>query len=337
MSVIFYDGFDNYSVNVPPSIRWPTVVGSSWLSRFVAGRFGGQCFKGSAGASFQLTHPLDTPRDTVSVGFAINQTAIGAGQNVFAFLDAASAGICTLFCSTSGDLVFVRGTSYTSNILVTVPAYLALGVWHYIEIEFTRNATTGSVNIYGDGVLIGSASGVNTGAASVANCKLYASLSSASGASQLDDYYCVSGATRLGERRVITTRPSADTAQKDFAPDSGVNNYSRVNEEPMDGDTSYVSAAIVGNEDLYDFADLPYVPASIDAVQVVCAARKDDATTRTVATVLKSGATTDVGPDLATSASYGAAQKMYELDPNTSAAWTGAAVNALQAGMKVTT
>jgi hypothetical protein len=146
----------------------------------------------------------------------------------------------------------------------------------------------------------------------------------------------VSGATWLGERRIDTLRPSADTAQKDWTPDTGTDNYSRVNETPINGDTSYVTAATVGNKDRYALNDLPINPVTVAAVQALVVARKDDAVTRAIAPVIKSGATEAVGDDFGLASGYGAALKIFETDPNTSSAWTTSGVNALEAGMTVT-
>jgi hypothetical protein len=75
----------------------------------------------------------------------------------------------------------------------------------------------------------------------------------------------------------------------------------------------------VGDLDLYEIGDLPFVPDGIHAVQVTMCARKDDAATREVRSKVKSGATTANGAPHALTASYVYYRDMFETDPNTSA------------------
>lgn len=331
MTILFMDGFDSYSSSVPITTRWS--ISSGVATNSTAGRFGGKCAGNTN--TLIMSHTLPVAKSSLSFGFAHQINNLTTSIPLVTLQDASLTAICTLFLSTSGDLVFVRGSSIGSNVLATASGVITTTVWQHIGLEFTRNATTGIVNIYVNGILVASATGINTGAADIKNIAVR--LGSSTTTELLDDYYCVDGATWLGERRITTLRPSADTAQKDFTPNSGTANFSRVNEAAIDGDTSYVSAATVNNEDIYDLDDLSYTPTGVDAVQILLAGRKDDAATRTIAPVLVSGATTDVGSDVAMAATYTLATQIHETDPNTSAAWTVSAVNALKAGMKVTT
>jgi hypothetical protein len=219
----------------------------------------------------------------------------------------------------------VLGTSSTG--------IFSASVWHYIEIEVARSATVGTFNIYLDGVSVLTLTGQNTGSADVdsMDTKQVSDFTDY----WYDDMYFTDSATRLGESRIDTLRPSADTAQKDWTPNSGANNYSRVGDTTYDGDTSYVSAATVGNKDLYDLGNMPFSPLTIHAVQVVAAAKKDDATTRTYRTNVKSSSTTANGATKALATSYQIFSDVFETDPATSAAWTESGVNAMQVGPEV--
>lgn len=104
----------------------------------------------------------------------------------------------------------------------------------------------------------------------------------------------------------------------------------------FDGDTSVTSSATVNNVDLFTMNDLPTTPNSILGVIPRIAARKTDAGSRSFAPVIKSGATTNVGTATAMSSSYVYHTVLHTVDPNTSSAWTAAAVNALEAGYKIT-
>ena len=112
-------------------------------------------------------------------------------------------------------------------------------------------------------------------------------------------------------------------------------NWANVCEVLWDGDTSYNFDSTIGDQDIYALQDLPGTPVIIAAVQLRLIARKSDTGFRALSTVFVSGATTDTGASTALATTYAEFSKVYGTDPNTSAAWTAAAVNALQAGVKV--
>ena len=94
-------------------------------------------------------------------------------------------------------------------------------------------------------------------------------------------------------------------------------------------DASYVESGTVGHKDLYAYQDLTGTPAAIMAVQVATVARKDDAGSRSLRAVLKSGATTANGATRVLGTSYALHDDRFEVDPATGAAWTKAGVDAL--------
>ena len=113
-------------------------------------------------------------------------------------------------------------------------------------------------------------------------------------------------------------------------------NYTEVDEATHDSDTSYVYSAVTDALDLYEIEDLAFTPASIVAIATKGYMNKDNTGPRTAAAAIKSGSTTSVG----TSQSISTTRQpipptFYATDPDTSAAWTAAGVNALQVGPKV--
>jgi hypothetical protein len=138
----------------------------------------------------------------------------------------------------------------------------------------------------------------------------------------------------LGDVKVVTLRPNADTAQADFTLSAGSVHYSLLAEAPDDdGDASYVESGTVGHKDLYGYQDLTGTPAAIMAVQITTVARKDDAGSRSLRKVLRSGATTANGATRGLGTSYALYDDRFEVDPATGAAWTKAGVDAQEAGV----
>lgn len=101
-------------------------------------------------------------------------------------------------------------------------------------------------------------------------------------------------------------------------------------------DTKYVYASTVGYQDLYGIDPNLNTP-TVFGVEVSGAYRQDDATQRFIKNTIKSASATAEGPATAINQSYTFYPDIYELDPNTGAGFTGAAVNALKIGPKVDT
>ena len=95
------------------------------------------------------------------------------------------------------------------------------------------------------------------------------------------------------------------------------------------------SDATVGDQDTFNCAPMATNLSTVYGVHVKALGLKSDAGARSLQTVLKSGATTALGASTALSTSAGQLKTMYQTDPNTSAQWTQANVNAAKPGYKV--
>ena len=109
-------------------------------------------------------------------------------------------------------------------------------------------------------------------------------------------------------------------------------NALNVAETSIDYDTSYNVVPVGANQDTFLHGALSSTPATIYAVAVSASVRKDDVTVVTAQTTLISGGTTQQGATQSPSSSYLFMRDIYQNDPNTSAAWTGTAVNAAAIG-----
>lgn len=104
------------------------------------------------------------------------------------------------------------------------------------------------------------------------------------------------------------------------------------------GDFGYVFDSTVGHEDLFGVNALVLSPSTIYAVAVSGFMKDNTAGARTVTLNTKSGGTDSPGTNagFTPSTAYGWFQSMWLTDPNTSAAWTAANLNAALAGYKIT-
>lgn len=334
MGLLFMDGFDYYSSSAPTSLNW---TGTTSIDYVTTGRFGGRSLKSNG-----RTHrALASAKSSLSLGFAFWSNvdfSSGTQRQIVSFRNTAGGTTqCSLAISNANKFNFCLGAGETGSptiLDITSTATFVNGVWTYIGIELVRHASSGSFNVYQDGVKILGKTGVNTGGSDIGGVGL--ECNTGSGYALFDDVYCVDGSTWIGEARISSARPAADTAQKDWVPNSGSTNYSRVNETTVDGDTSYVSASAVDAKDLYELSTLGYTPNDIFGIQNVIVARKDDAATRTIAPVTLSGSTETVGASKAMSTSYTTALQLLDQNPDTSTPWTPSDIADLQVGMKVT-
>lgn len=161
----------------------------------------------------------------------------------------------------------------------------------------------------------------------------------------VDDYYLLDASTnatsvatvRLGKINVATRLPTAD-AEVSFSRDSGTTNFSRVNQQGVDGDSSYVFSGVVDAADLYaNPAALTVIDdKAIVAVAVAVAARQTEPDSLSLAPVIKNGGQTYVGQRMGLKAAVYTSEKgIFELDPSTGVRWKPAGVVTATFGQKV--
>lgn len=337
MTILMIDGFDMYDNN---GVCSPNQRG--WLGAISfagqAGRFAGSQAMYITGSANSLIWPMTVASPTVSMGIAYKNGNVGGlvatGSDLLTFSNGTTLQ-CKLGVKSDGSLVCGRG-DFTTNIIgaATAPGLVTSNAWNYLEVELTRHASAGIFKVYLNGALVINATAANTGALDINRAALFGHPNQNN---FYDDFYITDTAIRLGERRVEYLVPSADTATKDWTASTGTNHAALLDEVPTNGDNDYISDAVVGHKDLFDMANLSSTPATIDAVQTVLVARKDDATTRAIRTNFKNGATTSNGTTRSMAATFAASSDLYLVNPDTAAAWTVANVNAAQLGVEVVT
>lgn len=333
MTTPFTEGWDMYPNSRSTwNARW-TLVGGNGDDITTTGRFGGRAWQ--TFYSDQRRAGLPTSAAAGSCGFAYTQASSYGSATIFNLLESGTEHI-RLAANSDGSVTVSRaGTSLGSS----AAAKLSVGVYAYIEIVYTiADSTGGAVEVWINGVKEIDVSGVDTrngGTSGVIN-QIQINGAGTGRNATFDDIYHVDGA-RWGEGRIETLYPNADTAQKDWTPNSGANNYSRVSETSgFDSDTTYISSATAGNKDIYDLSALSSTPAAIKAVTPFFVGRKDDATTRTVRTGVKSNSTTVNGTTQGMASGYTVYRDpALETDPDTTAAWTASGVNSLQSLIEV--
>lgn len=355
MAVVLVDSFDAYNgtgANTGLQAKW-TGVATTRVS-MQAGRFTGQAVRlnsqNNASVTGQVFRSFPGSYTAYTIGFAFRIDALGSitgtnTSNIIAQLtDSAGTFQVGLAVAADGSLVAYRLTGSNSGTQLgsaSAAGVIPTNTWVHIQWSGTIDDATGTfvVKVNNATALNLSSQDTRNGTPTTVNRIYFTQIINVAAADTnnvwIDDLYVQDSSTPLGERRIETLYPTSDVAQG-FSRSTGSTNFSLVDEAQVNGDTDYVQASSVGTVDTYGFGDLTGTPATIDAVQFSAFAEKTDATSRSIALQMKSGATTSDGSDFSLASSYGKFERLQLLDPNGSIAWTTANVNALTGGPKVT-
>lgn len=237
-------------------------------------------------------------------------------------------------------LVLTLG-AYNGTVLGTYVRAATNSVFDYYEMSATIASTGGTCTVRLNGNVVISFTGntKNGGTNTTVDAVSFGNNYAGGEYTYVDDLYICDGTgsapynTFLGDVRVLSLSPTADGSSKQWTPDTGTTNYSRVNEVPYSA-ANYVTSGTVGQRDTYAMADLTGSPTVL-ALQTCVVAKKSDAGTMNLKPAIKSGASVYYGATTALAGSDTTLTDLRTVDPATAAAWTVTGVNAIEAGMEV--
>lgn len=340
---LFADGFDSYSATADMTKKWDSINGSFAAFSAAAGIEGGGALvitgaSGTACATKQVRAPSSSSNFTDDyVAFWVKISAAPAARVIL--LEAVAGGsfnsTLALNIESTGRLSMSSGGQGG----VAAP-FVCDNQFHFVEMELRKTTVSGtSFSLAIDEVQCTSGS---TGATGAANGTDSWALFSTGLTVTIDDvvFWDATGSAPnsypLGVKAIETIRPNGAGANTDFTLHGAATNYQCVNESNADDDGTYVSDATAGHYDLYDYASLSATPASIQAVITNHRARPATASTPTVRAKAKSNSSLANGTSVSLGGlTYKMQQDIFVTDPDTSAAWTGAGVNAAQFGLEL--
>jgi hypothetical protein len=341
MALDFLEGFDYYPDFATAGIGFnSTYAGDIFDVTFENGRFApGKALKFGGNNNPRFAYRALISTTSITFGFAL--------KPIFNLIGATGKPII-VFQSTNGNPQFCLGYDNLGGIRVAQaqPGTLATALavsgdkllpnsWHYIEIELVLSDTVGRIKVYLDGKAQYELTNIDTKGSVDGDIGRLMYFADGFISYQLDDIYVLYGeATARGESRIQLLKPSSDAAVQ-FTPNGGANNFSRVNEVPVDGDTTYNGSNTVNQQDLFGFEDITVNPEQIHGIEIITAARKEDAGTRTIQNRIKSAAVEAAGPNTNLITDYRWVRSVHALNPDGNIAWSKAAINAMQVGYKL--
>lgn len=337
MSLLFFDGFEVYAT-ADITKRWTSMTGTPTINP-TGGRRGGGALYAPDGqnSARNVTKSLSANYSTVVVGFNFRPVTFESSVTTFfQLLDSGTAQL-TLRINSDGTINVCRSTS---TILETTAVALTADADNYLEFKVTVHDTTGSYELRLNGVDIASDTNVDT--KHTANAHVNGLLLGPTGGLSVktwkfDDFYILdtSGPSPnndfLGDVRIDAVYPTADGNYTAWTPSAGTDHYALV-DESTPNETDYVSSSTAAEMDSYVMGNPPSLSSEIIyGVQVSVAALKDDAGSRSIKVGVRSGITDSVSGSQALTTSQAYYSHILGVDPNTSAAWTPEAVNAMEA------
>lgn len=240
----------------------------------------------------------------------------------------------TRFNQTTGKVTILDGAN---TILATSSGSLAAATLYHIETKIViAGSLGGSIDVRVNSVSFVSVSGITTNATAIQSIAFDQRVSGSTGCvfnlANLYVWDSVGSINNnwLGEQKVYTLFPSADTADADWTKSTGSNGYDLINDVPAVDATRYLDAATVGDVSIFDLTDLPTTALTVAGVLTAVRAEKTDAGGGTLDFGVVHGGVPSLGSVAQVNSLYKYSAKISELNPSTSAVWLSTEINAAQ-------
>lgn len=283
-------------------------------------------------------------KQTVGVGMALFLATLPTSniqQIIYSFRDSGNNAQITAYVDTTGAIHVYRASASTANsVSLGVSSYLLTAAsWNHIEMKCSFSTTVGTVEVRVNGVTVLAVSGVNTvnsnspglGELSASQVSI---TSTPSGVSAfIDDLYAwdttgTSNNDFMGDQKVYTDMPTADTADVAWTPSTGSTRWAVIDEIPPNSDTDYDSSSASGDRMGVTFPTLDPAIVTVASVYYTGFTKKTDAGTCNVQLICASDGTEANGVDNPITAVYTYRGDPFDVDPHTSAPWTPAKAGA---------
>lgn len=276
---------------------------------------------------------------------------------IFSFLTSnPDRGHITAIVDANGCLRFYRGINYGTSTFYNAGTLVAqsdpvivASAWNHIEVQVYIHATLGWVRAAVNGVHVFEATGLNTlldssECVSVAQCDgagtgtnhFYMDdyiIYNFEGDPEVDTDFCceVDGdgvATNyIGELQCIYLPPDGDTAEDDWIPSTGTDSFAMVDEvDPVDSD--YITSVAAGDLTEFELTDLPEEITYIRGLQLLGRMSKSDSGAAFTTFGMRSDAAVDDAPERPITVEPTYWWDFMNVDPDSSARWTRASLNA---------
>ncbi len=339
MALLFLEGFDHYSLDADLEARGWLSTGFHTISIGSAYRRGTTGMGLLTGNVYYFKRQLRINYTTIYAGFAFIQVEAG---------DATAHTSYPLFYVTDENNVIQIKLILTSTyeikaydggnaLLGTSASYVIpndLVTWCYMEVKITISDTVGEVIVRINEVEVLNLTLQDTkygtdyirkvGYRGVYNRTTY-----------FDDLY-IDDSQFHGNCQVRTFMPDSDGTHSDFVRSTGSNDFECVDEIPPNVDTDYIKASVVGDKSTFGITT--GVLGTVKAIQLSNHTRVINAGTRKIKPLIRSNGVDYNGEEseVAFQSAYQSIMGCWDTDPDDSAPWTQAKLEAAEFGLEIT-
>lgn len=333
MSTLHLDGFDHYAT--ADITQAYTTSGTATITATNARN--GTCLSLSNGG--YINYALSTSWNTLFAGFALRTASLATAIDFISFYYSGTIQIHAVL-NTNGTISIYRGTG-TGTLLGTTSTALSINTWYYIEFGSSFvNSSIINFRINGVDALTLSAQNTNPAASGKANAIRLTS--STSTTVLFDDWYVNNyvgpspNNSFLGDVRMEFDVPSSDGAYTAWTASAGAR-YAAIDDTTPDGATTYIYTSNPTDKDSANFGSLSGPTQQVLAASLWASAGTDAGThTFKMFTQpsLATNATIYKSPAYTFGTSYSYFENVWDINPQTGAAWTVAEANAAQFGVE---
>lgn len=302
---------------------------------------------------------MTSRKATVYAHFAFYTTARVSGQGICAFRNTANTHVQILGFE-DGSIGIYRATPpFNSSggfltpglelLDLSDPNKFRAGVWHHLQIKCTISASVGEVWIYVDGVEVTHLENVNTygdagtvdivqlgfGNGLGAANHLYSDLVIIDEDAVDDDGNATDYVTFMGDMSVYEYVNPTDGDILDWTRSSGAGTWSsHVNQNPQDGDTTYLSSNTTAQEVTFFFPNIDTAIGTVLAYKEIVCHRKEEPSFAAIKLLaLTDDDVEHFSETIPVTETYKFDETIHERDPKDGSALSNAKINATQLGI----
>ena len=278
---------------------------------------------------------LPATRTTVGMGCRVNISNIPTQTNrepeVHQYRNASNNALCTIVISTTGSIQVMQGTREGTLLAESAQDVISANAWRHIESEVFLNATTGTVKVWVEGVLVVDANTLSTSSeglpcAQVA-FQMDADNTNARTPTHLKDIFIRDDQGSVNNSQIGTVtvyyRPPTSDVSSGWTPSTGTDDWDLLDDSPPN-DATYISADDTPPAaSIMETDSLPADVVSIRGIISLARSLKTDAGDGNIQVSLSpNGTDWDTGGDYSVTTSEAYYHDVSEVSPTTGVAWT---------------
>lgn len=288
----------------------------------------------------------------LGIRFAMTSLAgVGGGSSFIDFFNN-NQPLCTLQILNDGSIK-VYGNGVIATVILTTGIVISPSTLTYLDLKATISGITAmtlAVEVFVNGVSLGTGSSLIGRDASTLTNRLatfnrifLSSGVATNGQSYISDLYLNDNLGGINDVPIANPLleidpyplPNADGSKLDWQPDTGSIHYNRVNENPPDGDSTYLKSSNIGDIDSWGWEDLVRLTDSINAVQLTYFARTTDEGNRSFQGTIGLNGADGQTQTFGLNNDYTHHHQSFDLNPAGNVPWTPPVFNADEFGIEL--